>query len=77
LQYVGTAADLAVFYIVLNATGGLIYRSLVPFAAARALEAGIHSGHFSLEQKTSSTEDTEEHRGKSKKLSVLLCVLCG
>jgi hypothetical protein len=42
LQYVGTATDLAVFDVALNATGGLVHRSLIPFAATRALKTGFH-----------------------------------
>jgi len=39
-ENVGLAADLAVFYVTLPGTSGLVHGRLVPLATARALESG-------------------------------------
>jgi hypothetical protein len=56
LQDVGTATDLAVLYVTLIAPCQLIDRSLVPFAAARALEARIHGGILVPNKITSASQ---------------------
>jgi len=42
LQNIRLAADLAVFYVLLAASGGLVDGSRVPYSAGGALEAGFH-----------------------------------
>ena len=41
-QHIGLAADLAVFYVALSASGRLVDRGGVPFSAGGALESGFH-----------------------------------
>src|SRR4051794_18927376 len=43
MQDVRPAADLAVFYVSLAETCGVVDLSVIPFTATRALESGFHS----------------------------------
>jgi hypothetical protein len=42
-KQIGFTTDLAIFYVVLAASGRFVDPNLVPLAAARALEAGFHN----------------------------------
>jgi hypothetical protein len=42
VQHIRLAAHLAIFYVTLIASSGLVHRSLVPLAAAGALESTFH-----------------------------------
>jgi len=42
-QHIGLAADLAILDVTLARTRGFVHGGFIPFAAARALEAGKHS----------------------------------
>jgi hypothetical protein len=54
-EHIGFATDLAIFYIGLPASRGLVDRSLIALPATRALEAGFHRTILGQDKKGSQS----------------------